>query len=211
MPIINYKTKELNCKIVYVGPSLGGKTTNIQAIHHSVPSHFRTPLQAIDTDGDRTLYFDYFALSLTEIHGYKTKFLIYGVPGQPYYKSTRKMVLNGVDGLVFIADSDKYRMSDNLESILDLKGMLRDYGYIYEDIPFVIQYNKRDLPNITSVEEFERVLNSRGCKSFEAVAIQNRGVIETFKAICEEVVENLNRTLASGRPRQGIMENHKQV
>jgi hypothetical protein len=119
------------------------------------------------------------------------------------------MVLNGVDGLVFIADSDKYRMSDNLESILDLKGMLREYGYIYEDIPFVIQYNKRDLPNITSLEEFERVLNIRGSKSFEAVAIQNKGVIETFKAICEEVVEKLNRTLASGRSKQGGMENHK--
>ena len=199
MPIINYKTREINCKIVYVGPSLGGKTTNIQAIHHSVPAGFRTPLQSINTDGDRTLFFDYFALELPEIQGFETKFLIYGVPGQPYYKSTRKMVLNGVDGLVFIADSDKYRMSDNLESMLDLKGMLQDYGYTYDEIPLVMQFNKRDLPKTTPVEEMEQVLNDRHCRSFEAIAIQNQGVLETFKAICAGVVEKLNQTLATGK------------
>ncbi|HOE62844.1 MAG TPA: GTPase domain-containing protein [Candidatus Sumerlaeota bacterium] len=196
MPIINYKTKEINCKIVYVGPSLGGKTTNIQFIHHSVPSVSRTPLQSINTDGDRTLFFDYFALEIAEIQGFKTKFLIYGVPGQPYYKSTRKMVLNGVDGLVFIADSDKYRMSDNLESLLDMKSMLKDYGYNYNEIPLVLQYNKRDLPSVTPANEMEQVLNDRQCDSFEAVAIQGRGVIETFKAICASVVERLNKTLS---------------
>lgn len=196
MPIINYKTKEINCKIVYVGPSLGGKTTNIQHIHHSVPSESRTPLQSINTDGDRTLFFDYFALDLDEIQGFKTKFLIYGVPGQPYYKSTRKMVLNGVDGLVFIADSDKFRMSDNLESLLDMKSMLKDYGYSYSEIPLVLQYNKRDLPSVTPANEMEQVLNDRLCDSFEAVAIQGRGVIETFKAVCASVVERLNKTLS---------------
>ena len=200
MPIINYKTKEINCKIVYVGPSLGGKTTSIQAIHHTVPHGNRSPLQSINTDGDRTLFFDYFALDLADIQGFKTKFLIYGVPGQPYYKSTRKMVLNGVDGLVFIADSDKYRFSDNMESLLDLKGMLQEYGYIYKKIPMVFQYNKRDLPNITPVEELEQVLNDRRCQHFESIAIQNQGVIETFKAICGEVVESVNHQLMSGKP-----------
>jgi signal recognition particle receptor subunit beta len=196
MPIINYRTREINCKIVFVGPSLGGKTTNIQAIHAMIPNQSRTALQSIDTEGDRTLFFDYFSMDLEEIAGFKTKFLIYGVPGQPYYRSTRKMVLNGVDGLVFVADSDKSRMADNVESLDDLKSMLVEYGYDYQTIPLVFQYNKRDLFFITPVEEFEEVLNDRGCRSFEAIAIQNRGVVETFRAICREVVLRLNETLS---------------
>lgn len=195
MPIINYRTREINCKIVYVGPSLGGKTTNIQAIHALIPGNNKTDLQSIDTEGDRTLFFDYFSLDLEEIAGFKTKFLIYGVPGQPYYRSTRKMVLNGVDGLVFVADSDKSRLQDNIESLEDLKSMLAEYGYDYETIPLVFQYNKRDLFFITSVDEFEEVLNERGCRSFEAIAIQYKGVVETFRAVCREVVLKLNETL----------------
>jgi signal recognition particle receptor subunit beta len=195
MPIINYRTREINCKIVYVGPSLGGKTTNIQAIHGLIPGNNKTNLQSIDTEGDRTLFFDYFSLDLEDIAGFKTKFLIYGVPGQPYYRSTRKMVLNGVDGLVFVADSDKSRMQDNLDSLADLKSMLAEYGYDYESIPLVFQYNKRDLFFITPIEEFEEVLNDRGCRSFEAIAVQYKGVAETFRAICREVVLKLNETL----------------
>lgn len=197
MPIINQKSREINCKIVYVGPSLGGKTTSIQYIHNSAPQKQRSPLQSINTDGDRTLFFDYFSLNVDDIEGFKTKFLIYGVPGQPYYKSTRKMVLNGVDGLVFIADSDRLRLSDNLESMLDLKGMLKEYGYSYADIPIVMQYNKRDLAKITPVEEFQQVLNDRGCRYFESIAIHGEGVIEAFKVVCSEVVNNLRRTLSS--------------
>lgn len=196
MPIINYRTREINCKIVYVGPSLGGKTTNIQHIHGFIPDQNRTKLSCIDTEGDRTLFFDYFAMELEDIAGFKTKFLIYGVPGQPYYRSTRKMVLNGVDGLVFVADSDKSRFEDNLESLEDLKTMLREYGYDYNTIPLVYQYNKRDLFYITDVEEFEDVLNERGCRSFEAVAIKGEGVGATFQAICAEVVQKLNSTLS---------------
>ena len=196
MPIINYRTREINCKIVYVGPSLGGKTTNIQNIHGLIPEQNRTKLSSIDTEGDRTLFFDYFSMDLADIAGFKTKFLIYGVPGQPYYRSTRKMVLNGVDGLVFVADSDKSRLQDNIESLEDLKGMLKEYGYDYNTIPLVYQYNKRDLFFITPVDEFEETLNDRGCRSFEAVAIQNRGVVETFRAVCGEVIQKLNSTLA---------------
>ncbi|MCB2154514.1 gliding-motility protein MglA [bacterium] len=196
MPIINYRTREINCKIVYVGPSLGGKTTNIAAIHGMIPGENRTQLQSIDTEGDRTLFFDYFSMDLEEIAGFKTKFLIYGVPGQPYYRSTRKMVLNGVDGLVFVADSDKSRLQDNLDSLEDLKSMLAEYGYDYETIPLVFQYNKRDLFFITPVEEFEEVVNDRGCRSFEAIAIQNKGVVETFRAVCAEVIMRLNATLS---------------
>lgn len=196
MPIINYRTREINCKIVYVGPSLGGKTTNIQAIHNVIPQQARTDLKSIDTEGDRTLFFDYFSMDLEEIAGFKTKFLIYGVPGQPYYRSTRKMVLNGVDGLVFVADSDKSRLQDNQESLEDLKSMLDEYGYDYNTIPLVFQYNKRDLFFVTPVELFEEVLNDRGCRSFEAVAIRNRGVVETFRAVCREVILRLNETLS---------------
>jgi len=196
MPIINYRTREINCKIVYVGPSLGGKTTNIQNIHGLIPDQNRTKLSSIDTEGDRTLFFDYFSMDLADIAGFKTKFLIYGVPGQPYYRSTRKMVLNGVDGLVFVADSDKSRLADNEESLEDLKGMLKEYGYDYNTLPLVFQYNKRDLFFITPVEEFEDLLNDRGCRSFEAVAIRNQGVVETFRAVCAEVIQKLNSTLA---------------
>lgn len=195
MPIINYRTREINCKIVYVGPSLGGKTTNIQYIHGLIPDQNRTKLSCIDTEGDRTLFFDYFAFELNDIAGFKTKFLIYGVPGQPYYRSTRKMVLNGVDGLVFVADSDKSRMDDNMESLEDLKTMLREYGYDYNTIPLVYQYNKRDLFFITELDEFEDALNDRGCRSFEAVAIKGTGVMDTFQAVCAEVVQKLNATL----------------
>lgn len=197
MPIINYRTKEINCKIVYVGPSLGGKTTNVKAIHSMIPEASRTALQSIETEGDRTLFFDYFSFDLDEVAGFRTKFLVYGVPGQPYYRSTRKMVLNGVDGLVFVADSDKSRLQDNIESLLDLKTMLAEYGYDYLSIPMVFQYNKRDLFFVTSTDEFEEALNDRGCRFFEAIAIQNRGVVETFRAICGEVIMKLNSQLAS--------------
>jgi signal recognition particle receptor subunit beta len=196
MPIINYRTREINCKIVYVGPSLGGKTTNIEHIHSLIPEQNRTKLSSIDTEGDRTLFFDYFSIDLADIAGFKTKFLVYGVPGQPYYRSTRKMVLNGVDGLVFVADSDKSRMQDNLESLEDLRSMLKEYGYDYATMPLVFQYNKRDLFFITSVEELNATLNVRRCQAFEAVAIENKGVMETFRAICGEVIQKLNNTLA---------------
>lgn len=196
MPIINYRTREINCKIVYVGPSLGGKTTNIENIHGIIPERNRTSLSSIDTEGDRTLFFDYFSIDLDDIAGFKTKFLIYGVPGQPYYRSTRKMVLNGVDGLVFVADSDKSRLQDNVESMEDLRDMLKEYGYDFDAMPMVLQYNKRDLFFITPVEEFEEVLNDRGCPSFEAIAIENKGVMETFRAVCGDVIRKLNDTLA---------------
>lgn len=202
MAIVNYRRREINCKIVYVGPSLGGKTTNIQCIHGRLPSDRRSSLQCINTEGDRTLFFDYFSLDLENVQGMATKFLIYAVPGQPMYRSTRKMVLNGVDGLVFVVDSNSNRLSDNLEALLELKTMLEEYGYDYATIPLVLQYNKRDLENTTPVEEFETLLNDRDCPSFEAIAIENKGVIDTFKAICTKVIDNLNQNLgAYSKPR----------
>jgi len=200
MPIINYRTREVNCKVVYVGPSLGGKTTNISALHSMIPAESRTALQSVDTEGDRTLFFDYFSVDLPEVAGFRTKILVYGVPGQPYYRSTRKLVLNGVDGLVFVADSDRSRLEANREALEDVHGMLRDYGYDASSIPLVFLYNKRDLFFLSSTEELGRALNNGGCPSFEAVAIQNRGVRETFEATCRLVLDRLKSTL---EPRQG--------
>jgi signal recognition particle receptor subunit beta len=195
MPIINYRAREINCKIVYCGTSLGGKTTNIKAIHAALPSQHRSDLQIIDTADERTLFFDYFSLNVAQIRGMKARFLVYGVPGQEYYRATRKMVLQGVDGIVFVADSDASRLQDNLASLADMKGLLAEHGYDYYSLPLVMQYNKRDLPNILSVDELNRALNERNVPWFEAVAIESRGVIETFKAICSAVVTKLNEDL----------------
>jgi signal recognition particle receptor subunit beta len=200
MPIVNYKSREINCKIVYVGPSLGGKTTSIMALHSSVPSQHKSHLQTVNTEGDRTLFFDYFSLDLAQIKGLRTNFLIYGVPGQPHYRSTRKMVLNGVDGLIFVADSQRHRLTDNLESMDDLKEMLDEYGYDYDAIPIVFQYNKRDLPDLIPGTELDQALNDRQAQSFESVAIHTKGVIEAFRVLCCEVIEKLNAELASRSP-----------
>ena len=195
MPIINYRAREINCKIVYCGPSLGGKTTNIKAIHAALPAQHRSDLQIIDTADERTLFFDYLSLNVAQIRGMRARFLVYGVPGQDYYRATRKMVLQGVDGIVFVADSDATRLQDNIASLADMKALLVEHGYDYATIPLVFQFNKRDLPNILSVDELNRALNDRGVPSFEAIAIQSVGVVETFKAICAAVVTKLNEDL----------------
>jgi len=200
MPILNYKSREIVCKIVYFGPSLGGKTTCIKAIHLSTPSDRRSALQTIETEGDRTLFFDYFMLDLGEISGMRMRFHVYGVPGQPFYRQTRKMVLTGADGVVFVADSASHRLADNLASYADLKEILREHGYNYNEIPLVLQYNKRDLLEKTAVDSFEFCLNERKAPYFESIAIENKGVREPFKAICAMVVEKLNRDLSNSSP-----------
>jgi signal recognition particle receptor subunit beta len=192
MPILNIRSREINCKIVYCGPSLGGKTTNIKALHEQLPAQHRSELQIIDTNDERTLFFDYFSVSLARIKGMQTKFLCYAVPGQDYYKATRKIVLQGVDGIVFVADSDSARLQDNISSMADLKALLLEHGYDYESIPMVLQFNKRDLPNICSVAQMNEALNDKGSKWVEAVAIDAIGVAETFKAICNAVISRLN-------------------
>ncbi|PKO16996.1 gliding-motility protein MglA [candidate division BRC1 bacterium HGW-BRC1-1] len=191
MPIINYRAREVNCKIVYCGPSLGGKTTNIKAIYSALPSPHKSELQIIDTNDDRTLFFDYFSLDLAQICGMRARFLVYAVPGQDYYKATRKMVLQGVDGIVFVADSDASRMDENIASLADLKALLIEHGYDYQSMPLVIQLNKRDLPSTLSVNEMLAALNDKGVPHFESVAIDSIGVVETFKAICGQVVGRL--------------------
>jgi hypothetical protein len=195
MPIINYRAREINCKIVFCGPSLGGKTTNIRAIHTALPAQHRSELQIIDTADERTLFFDYFSLSVSQIKGMQARFLVYGVPGQDYYRATRKMVLQGVDGIVFVADSDANRLEDNIASLADMKALLLEHGYDYPNMPLVLQFNKRDLPNTLSTAQLDRALNDRNVPWFEAVAIESTGVVETFKTICGSVVAKLNEDL----------------
>lgn len=197
MPILNVKNREISCKIVYCGPSLGGKTTNIKCLHEQLPAQHCSELQVIDTADERTLFFDYFSVNFARIKGMQTKFMCYAVPGQDYYKSTRKIVLKGVDGIVFVADSDSSRLQDNMTSLADLKALLLEHGYDYYSIPLVLQFNKRDLPNICSVDQLNDALNDKGCRWAEAVAIEAHGVAETFKAICNAVITRLNEPSAA--------------
>ena len=199
MPIINYRSKEIYCKIVYCGPSLGGKTTNIKSLYGSLPPQHKSELQIIDTQDDRTLFFDYFSINLAQIRGMNTRFLVYGVPGQAYYKATRKMVLQGADGLIFVADSERRRLEADTLSLADMKQLLQEHGYDYQSMPLVLQYNKRDLPDIVPIEEMNAALNEKNSPYFESVAIQSLGVVETFKSVCASVVEKLNKDLQVGR------------
>jgi signal recognition particle receptor subunit beta len=171
---------------------MGGKTTNIKALYEQLPAQHRSELQVIDTADERTLFFDYFSVNLARIKGMQTKFLCYAVPGQDYYKATRKIVLQGVDGIVFVADSDSARLQENISSMADLKALLVEHGYDYDAIPLVLQFNKRDLPNICSIEQLNRALNDKDSKWIEAVAIDAIGVAETFKTICNAVIARLN-------------------
>jgi signal recognition particle receptor subunit beta len=199
MPVINHRERKISCKIVYCGPSVGGKTTNIKALHQTLPPQHRSDLQIFDTHDDRTLFFDYFSLNLATIRGMEAQFKVYSVPGQEYYRATRKMVLQGVDGVVFVADSDASRLDDNITALADLKVLLVEHGYDYDSIPLVLQWNKRDLPNILSAEVLNKNLNDRNVKTHEAVAVKGQGVVETFKLISAAVVMKLNKDLAAAR------------
>ncbi len=195
MVSINYAFKEISCKIVFYGPGLSGKTTNLQYVHKKIPSHSKGELISLATDADRTLYFDFLPLNIGEIHGFATKFQLYTVPGQVFYNATRKLVLRGVDGLVFVADSQRSKMDENMESQNNLIENLNEYGYVLENLPMVFQYNKRDLPDISEIEELEKALNPRKLTYFEAVATKGVGVFDTLKYITKLVLDN-----AKGKP-----------
>jgi signal recognition particle receptor subunit beta len=193
MSFINYSSREINCKIVYYGPGLCGKTTNLQHIYTKTNPDMKGKMISLATETERTLFFDFLPLALGQIRGFKTRFHLYTVPGQVFYDASRKLILKGVDGVVFVADSQVERMEANLESIDNLKANLAEQGYDLTKIPLVIQYNKRDLPNAAPVDEMRRLLNPRGNPDFEAAAPVGRGVFETLKSIAREVLSDLKQ------------------
>ncbi len=192
MSLINYSSREINVKIVYYGPGLCGKTTNIQYIYNKVSPETKGKLITLATEMDRTLFFDFLPLELGEVKGFKTRFHLYTVPGQVYYDASRKLILRGVDGIIFVADSQVSRYDANIESLYNLHENLKEYNIKLEDIPFSIQYNKRDLNDIISVEDLEQELNPRKYPSFEAVAVNGMGVFNTLKSVAKSVLRNLN-------------------
>jgi hypothetical protein len=193
MSFINYSSREINCKIVYYGPGLCGKTTNLQYIYNKTNADTKGKLISLSTETDRTLFFDFLPLSLGEIRGFKTRFHLYTVPGQVFYDASRKLILKGVDGVVFVADSQMERMEANLESYENLKVNLAEQGYDINKIPAVMQYNKRDLPNAVSMEEMRNVLNPRNIPEYEAVAPTGKGVFDTLKAVAKLVLTELRK------------------
>jgi signal recognition particle receptor subunit beta len=199
---INFALKEVNCKIVFYGPGMSGKTTNLEIVHQKAPEENKGELTSISTDGDRTLFFDFMPLDLGNVAGMRTKFQLYTVPGQVYYNSTRKLVLQGVDGVIFVADSDPEKMPENIESYQNLIDNLTEYGKDIRELPHVIQYNKRDLPNAMSVEEMDRQMNKFGVPTFEAVAYTGEGVFPTLKTLAGMVLESIDRmdSRSSKRP-----------
>lgn len=201
MVSINHNSKEINCKIVYYGPGLGGKTTNLQVIHKKVPKTNKSEMVSLATESDRTLFFDYLPLELGKIKGFDTKFQLYTVPGQVYYNETRKLVLRGVDGIVFVADSQRTKLQETLDSYENLKENLSASGLSLDNIPHVIQYNKRDFDDVISIEELESKVNKLKVPYFEAIAIQSNGVFTTLKSISKSVINKYNQssgTSASG-------------
>ena len=193
MSFINYSSREINCKIVYYGPGLCGKTTNLQYIYSKTNPDVKGKMISLATETERTLFFDFLPLALGEIRGFKTRFHLYTVPGQVFYDASRKLILKGVDGVVFVADSQIERMEANVESLENLGVNLREQGYDLAKLPYVIQYNKRDLPNAAPLEEMRRVLNPNGVPEFEACAAGGKGVFETLKAVAKGVLTDLKK------------------
>jgi signal recognition particle receptor subunit beta len=193
MSFINYMAREINCKIVYYGPGLCGKTTNLQYIYERTNPEAKGKMISLATETERTLFFDFLPLSLGEIRGFKTRFHLYTVPGQVFYDASRKLILKGVDGVIFVADSQMERLEANQESVENLRTNLAEQGYSLEKIPYVIQYNKRDLPNVVSVEELRPLVNPMNVPDFEANARVGVGVFDTLKAVSKLVLNELKR------------------
>ena len=204
MVVLNYTGGEVNAKIVYYGPGLSGKTTNLEFIHDRTPEGSRGKMVSMKTQTDRTLFFDFLPLELGEINGYRTRFLLYTVPGQVYYNATRKLVLKGVDAVVFVADSSRSKLDENLESLRNLEQNLNEHGMSLDEIPWVVQYNKRDTPDAMAVADLDARLNPLRVPAHEAVATQGKGVYETLHAIATVVFgvlkERLERGDLSGDP-----------
>src|SRR3954453_4924364 len=193
MSFINYSSREINCKIVYYGPGLCGKTTNLQYIYNKTNPEAKGKMISLATETERTLFFDFLPLSLGEIRGFKTRFHLYTVPGQVFYDASRKLILKGVDGVVYVGDSQMERMEANIESLENLSSNLQEQGYDLNKLPYVVQYKKRDLPNAIPLPELEEALNPTKVPSFEAVAPKGVGVFDTLKAVAKLVLTELRK------------------
>jgi mutual gliding-motility protein MglA len=193
MTFINYASREINCKIVYYGPGLCGKTTNLQHIFESTAPQSRGKLISLATETDRTLFFDFMPLELGTVRGFKTRFHLYTVPGQVFYDASRKLILKGVDGVVFVADSQEERMDANVESLYNLEENLQTQGYDLMKLPYVLQLNKRDLPNIIPADELAAELRRKEEPVVEAVASTGEGVFDTLKAVAKQVLTELRK------------------
>jgi signal recognition particle receptor subunit beta len=198
MVVLNYTGEEINAKIVYYGPGLSGKTTNLENLYGQMPVDSKGQMVSMKTRTDRTLFFDFFPLELGEINGYRTRFLLYTVPGQVYYNATRKLVLKGADAVVFVADSAPDKLQENLESLRNLEDNLNEHGLSLDTIPWVIQYNKRDLPDCMPVQELHQHLNLMNVPAFEAIAMNGFGVYDTFKSVAGMLYQELKERLESG-------------
>lgn len=193
MTFINYSAREINIKLVYYGPGLGGKTTNLQWIYNKTDPESKGKMISLATETDRTLFFDFLPLDLGTVKGFKTRFHLYTVPGQVFYDASRKLILKGADGVAFVSDSQEARMEANIESLKNLEKNLKEQGYDLKTIPYVLQFNKRDLPSAVPVEEMYRLLNYKEEPTFEAIATRGIGVFETLKAIAKLVLMDLKK------------------
>jgi hypothetical protein len=193
MSFINYASREINCKIVYYGPGLCGKTTNLQYVYKRTAPEAKGKMISLATETERTLFFDFLPLALGEIRGFKVRFHLYTVPGQVFYDASRKLILKGVDGVVFVADSQQERLDSNIESLENLKDNLEEQGYQLEKLPFIIQYNKCDLLNLTPIAELRNLLNPDGVPEFQACALSGEGVFETLKAVAKLILVDLKK------------------
>ncbi|HAG90677.1 MAG TPA: gliding-motility protein MglA [Bdellovibrionales bacterium] len=191
MSFINYNAKEIHCKVVYYGPSLGGKTTNQQWVYQKTMSGEKSDLFSIPGDAERTLFFDFLPLNIGEIQGYKTRMHLYTVPGQVVYDASRKLILKGLDGLVFVADSQEERMEENIQALKNLERNLTQQGYGINEVPLVFQYNKRDLPNAVPLEEMKTALNKYNSPEFEGTASEGKGVFESLKSVSKSIINVL--------------------
>jgi mutual gliding-motility protein MglA len=191
MSMINYASREINCKLVYYGPGLGGKTTNLEYVYGKVAPDARGKLISLATEQERTLFFDFLPVDLGTIRGFKTRFHLYTVPGQVYYNASRRLILKGVDGIVFVADSQAERMDANIAAMQNLYENLADYGYDPLNIPIVLQWNKRDLPTAVPESELNDNLNPDNLQAYPAVAVTGEGVFETLKAVSKAVIKTL--------------------
>ena len=191
MSFINYATKEINCKVIYFGPGLSGKTTNVQYIYEHTQQEQKGKLVTLSTENERTLFFDFLPLAIGDVRGYRTRFHLYTIPGQTFYDTSREFILKGVDGIVFVADSQAERMEANIESFDSMEKGLEKQGYELSKLPLVLQYNKRDMPGIATLRELETTFNPTRRPFYEAVANRGQGVMETLQAVSQLIIREL--------------------